>query len=127
VPPCTVHEKFDDPDHYVAVPIQGSLLLLFGATALYLLSTLGIGLFISTVSRTQQQALMSSFFFYLLAIFLSGFMFPIANMPAGGSIPHLCESFAVQPQTSCAAAFRERSGTARCPSESWIGRLLTRN
>jgi ABC-2 type transport system permease protein len=64
------------------VPIRGSLFLLFGATALYLLSTLGIGLFISTVSRTQQQALMSTFFFYLPAVLLSGFMFPIANMPA---------------------------------------------
>lgn len=63
------------------VPTRGSLLLLFGATALYLLSTLGIGLFISTVSRTQQQALMSTFFFYLPAVLLSGFMFPIANMP----------------------------------------------
>ncbi|HSC69908.1 MAG TPA: ABC transporter permease [Candidatus Methylomirabilis sp.] len=63
------------------VLIRGSLLLLFGATALYLLSTLGVGLFISTVSRTQQQALMSTFFFYLPAVLLSGFMFPIANMP----------------------------------------------
>ena len=63
------------------VPIRGSLLLLFGATALYLLSTLGVGLFISTVSTTQQQALMSTFFFYLPAVLLSGFMFPIANMP----------------------------------------------
>ncbi len=67
---------------WFAIPIQGSLFLLFGATALYLLSTLGIGLFISTVSRTQQQALMSTFFFYLPAVLLSGFMFPIANMPA---------------------------------------------
>jgi ABC-2 type transport system permease protein len=66
---------------WFSVPIKGSLLLLFGATALYLLSTLGIGLFISTVSRTQQQALMSTFFFYLPAVLLSGFMFPIANMP----------------------------------------------
>lgn len=66
---------------WFTVPIRGSLPLLFGATALYLLSTLGIGLFISTVSRTQQQALMSTFFFYLPAVLLSGFMFPIANMP----------------------------------------------
>ncbi|MBI3989654.1 MAG: ABC transporter permease [candidate division NC10 bacterium] len=66
---------------WFTVPIRGSLLLLFGATALYLLSTLGIGLFISTVSKTQQQALMSTFFFYLPAVLLSGFMFPIANMP----------------------------------------------
>ncbi len=67
---------------WFTVPIRGSLVLLFGATALYLLSTLGIGLFISTVSRTQQQALMSTFFFYLPAVLLSGFMFPVANMPA---------------------------------------------
>ena len=63
------------------VPIRGSLLLLFGATALYLMNTLGIGLLISTVSRTQQQAMMSTFFFYFPAVLLSGFMFPIANMP----------------------------------------------
>jgi ABC-2 type transport system permease protein len=63
------------------VPIRGSLLVLFGATALYLLTTLGVGLLISTVSQTQQQAMMSSFFFYFPAVLLSGFMFPIANMP----------------------------------------------
>ena len=63
------------------VPIRGSLLLLFCATALYLMTTLGTGLFISTVSATQQQAMMSTFFFYLPAVLLSGFMFPIANMP----------------------------------------------
>jgi ABC-2 type transport system permease protein len=66
---------------WFTVPIRGSLALLFGATALYLMSTLGIGLFISTVSQTQQQALMSTFFFFLPAVLLSGFMFPIANMP----------------------------------------------
>lgn len=63
------------------VPIRGSLLLLLVATTFYLLTTLGIGLFISTVSRTQQQAMMSVFFFYFPAVLLSGFMFPIANMP----------------------------------------------
>lgn len=66
---------------WFAVPIQGSLLLLFAATALYLMTTLGIGLLISTVSQTQQQAMMSAFFFYFPAVLLSGFMFPIANMP----------------------------------------------
>jgi ABC-2 type transport system permease protein len=63
------------------VPIRGSLLLLFGATALFLMSTLGFGLFISTVSTTQQQAMMSSFFFIFPAMLLSGFAFPIENMP----------------------------------------------
>lgn len=63
------------------VPIRGSLGLLFGATTLFLMSTIGIGLLISTVSRTQQQAMMSAFFYYFPAVLLSGFMFPIANMP----------------------------------------------
>lgn len=63
------------------VPIRGSLLLLFVATGLYLMTTLGVGLLISTVSQTQQQAMMSTFFFYFPAVLLSGFMFPIANMP----------------------------------------------
>ena len=63
------------------VPIRGSLPLLLFATSLYLLSTLGIGLFISTISRTQQQAMMTMFFFFIPAILLSGFIFPIANMP----------------------------------------------
>ncbi|MDA8165274.1 MAG: ABC transporter permease [Desulfobacteraceae bacterium] len=63
------------------VPFAGSLLLLLAANGLYLMSTLGAGLLISTVSRTQQQAMMSAFFVYFPAVLLSGFMFPIANMP----------------------------------------------
>ena len=66
---------------WFGVPIRGSLLMLFFATSLYLLTTLGVGLLISTQSRTQQQAMMSAFFFYFPAVLLSGFMFPIANMP----------------------------------------------
>jgi ABC-2 type transport system permease protein len=45
------------------------------------MSTLGVGLFISTVSKTQQQAMMTAFFFMQPAILLSGFIYPIANMP----------------------------------------------
>jgi len=63
------------------VPIRGSVLLLLAATTIYLLSSLGIGLFISTISHTQQQAMMTMFFFFVPAILLSGFVFPIANMP----------------------------------------------
>jgi len=62
-------------------PMRGSLVLLFLCALLFLLSTLGIGLFISTISRTQQQAMMSSFFFFMPAMLLSGFAFPIRNMP----------------------------------------------
>ncbi len=63
------------------IPIRGSIPLLFGATALFLMSSLGFGLLISTVSRTQQQAMMSAFFFIFPAMLLSGFAFPIENMP----------------------------------------------
>ena len=63
------------------VPLRGSLLLLFGATSLFLMSTLGFGLFISTISHTQQQAMMSAFFFVFPTMLLSGFAFPIENMP----------------------------------------------
>lgn len=64
------------------VPIRGSLLLLLACTAIYLLSVLGTGLFISTISKTQQQALMAAMFFNMPAILLSGFAFPLENMPA---------------------------------------------
>ena len=64
------------------IPIRGSLVLLPLSTAIYLLSVLGIGLFISTIARTQQQALMAGFLFYMPAVLLSGFMFPIENMPS---------------------------------------------
>jgi ABC-2 type transport system permease protein len=67
--------------YWFGVPVRGSLTLLFFTTGLYLLTTLGVGLFISTVSRTQQQAMMSTFFFFFPAMLLSGFVFPIANMP----------------------------------------------
>ncbi len=63
------------------VPVRGNLLLLFFATALYLMTALGVGLLISTISQTQQQAMMTTFFFFFPAVLLSGFMFPIANMP----------------------------------------------
>jgi ABC-2 type transport system permease protein len=63
------------------VPIKGSLPLLFASMVLFLLPSLGIGLFISTISTTQQQAMMTTFFFFFPANLLSGFAFPIENMP----------------------------------------------
>lgn len=63
------------------IPLVGSIPLLLAATCLFLLSTLGIGLFISTVSATQQQAMMTTFFFILPFFMLSGFVFPVSNMP----------------------------------------------
>jgi len=64
------------------VPIRGNLLVLAGAAGLYIMGMLGMGLFISTVSRTQQQAMMTTFFFTVPFLLLSGFIYPIANMPA---------------------------------------------
>jgi ABC-2 type transport system permease protein len=65
------------------VPLRGSVTLLFALTIVYLLTTLGLGLFVSTVSSTQQQAMMTTIFFFLMPmIYLSGFIFPIENMPA---------------------------------------------
>jgi ABC-2 type transport system permease protein len=64
------------------VPLRGSFWLLFGMSVIYLLTTLGLGLFISTISHTQQQAMMTSTFFFLIPMmYLSGFVFPIENMP----------------------------------------------
>ncbi|HOK07035.1 MAG TPA: ABC transporter permease [Syntrophales bacterium] len=63
------------------VPFAGSRLLFLLGISLFLICSLGIGLFISTISRTQQQAMMTTFFFVQPAFLLSGFVFPIANMP----------------------------------------------
>lgn len=63
------------------VPFRGSFLFLMTCAAFFLLTSLGTGLFISTISRTQQQAVMSSFFFATPTFMLSGFSFPIRNMP----------------------------------------------
>ncbi len=63
------------------LPMRGNLLFLLFATCIYLFTTLGIGLFISTISSTQQEANMSVFLFYLPAVLLSGFAYPISNMP----------------------------------------------
>jgi ABC-2 type transport system permease protein len=65
------------------IPMRGSLPLLVALTGIYLMSTLGLGLFVSTISSTQQQAMMTTMFFFLTPmIYLSGFIFPIENMPA---------------------------------------------
>ncbi len=63
------------------IPMRGSVMLMFLGVCLFLLSTLGIGLFVSTISATQQQAMMTTFFFIVPFFMLSGFVFPIENMP----------------------------------------------
>jgi len=63
------------------VPFRGSMAGLYGYASLFLLTTLGGGLFLSTISNNQQQAMMAAFFIMFTMILLSGFMFPIENMP----------------------------------------------
>ena len=63
------------------VPFRGNFLLLMFCALLFLMTSLGYGLFLSTVSSTQQQANMASFFFIMPSFMLSGFIFPISNMP----------------------------------------------
>ena len=65
-----------------AVPFAGSWLLLYGLAALFIAANLALGLFFSTLARTQQQAMQMSFFFLLPSLLLSGFMFPFEGMPA---------------------------------------------
>lgn len=63
------------------IPFRGSLLLLFGAAAVYLVVTLGIGLYISTLVDTQQQAMFVSFFIMMVYLLMSGLFTPVDSMP----------------------------------------------
>jgi ABC-2 type transport system permease protein len=64
------------------IPFRGNPLDLIAAAFVYILASLGVGLFISTISRTQQEAFMAMFLLFLPAIILSGMMYPISTMPA---------------------------------------------
>jgi len=63
------------------VPLRGSLLVVYAVTFLFIVANLGLGLFISTLAKTQAQAMQGSYFFFLPNILLSGFMFPREGMP----------------------------------------------
>ena len=68
--------------YWFNVPIRGSVFLIYGMSCLFILNTLGIGLFISTIAQTQQQAMMiAQFGFFIPFMYFSGFIFPIENMP----------------------------------------------
>lgn len=68
--------------HFVfGVPIQGSILLIYAVTFLFIVATLGQGLFISTLVKTQAQSMQAAYFFVLPNVMLSGFMFPREGMP----------------------------------------------
>ncbi|MFA7491354.1 MAG: ABC transporter permease [Mariniphaga sp.] len=63
------------------LPMVGSLFLLFGLAGIYLISVLGLGLFISTISDTQQQVMFISFFFMMIFILMGGIFTPVESMP----------------------------------------------
>jgi ABC-2 type transport system permease protein len=63
------------------VPFRGNFVVLLAAGMLYLFSSLGMGLLISTVSKTQQEAVMTTFLVMMPSMLLSGFMFPVTSMP----------------------------------------------
>ncbi len=66
---------------WFGVPLRGNVFLLMGSSLLFILTSLGIGLLISVISQTQQQAMLTALFFLIPNILLSGFIFPIVNMP----------------------------------------------
>jgi len=63
------------------IPMQGSYLLLAGLALVYLFTTLGLGIFISTLARSQQQAMFIAWFFMVFMVLMGGFFIPIENMP----------------------------------------------
>jgi drug efflux transport system permease protein len=70
--------------HFVFdVPIRGSLPLLYALSLVFMMGTLGIGIFVSTASRTVPQAMQLAFLTFLPSIYLSGLLFPIEGMPTG--------------------------------------------
>ncbi len=66
---------------FFKIPMNGSYLLLAFLSFLYLLTTIGLGIFISTFTHTQQQAMFVAWFFMVFMIIMSGFFIPIENMP----------------------------------------------
>lgn len=68
------------------LPIAGSLFLLFGMAGVFLISVLGLGLFISTITETQQQVMFVSFFFMMVFILMGGIFTPVESMPEWAQI-----------------------------------------
>jgi ABC-2 type transport system permease protein len=66
---------------WFGIPFAGSAPALLGAAALFILAGLSVGLYISTISATQQEAFLSLYLFFLPAIILSGFLYPVETMP----------------------------------------------
>lgn len=76
------------------IPTLGNLFLLFGFASIYLLVVLGLGLFISTISRTQQQVMFVAFFFFLTFVMMSGIFTPVESMPDWAQQVNIVNPFA---------------------------------
>jgi ABC-2 type transport system permease protein len=72
------------------VPFTGSPATLYGLASLFIAANLSLGLFFSTLAKTQQQAMQMSFFFFLPQLLLSGFIFPFEGMPAPAQVLGQC-------------------------------------
>ncbi len=66
---------------WFGIPVRGSILFLYAAIVLFAISTIGIGLFMSALARTQQQAILTNVFVIMPSMLMSGFVAPIRNMP----------------------------------------------
>jgi ABC-2 type transport system permease protein len=66
---------------WFGIPVRGSILFLYGAIVLFAISTIGIGLFMSALAQTQQQAILTNVFVIMPSMLMSGFVAPIRNMP----------------------------------------------
>ena len=103
-----------------ACPLRGSLLLLTFLTLLFLLNTLGLGLLVSTLVRTQQQAMMFSAFVLMVPmIYLSGLIFPIENMPRLFQYVSLRASPCATTRSSCAASSSRAPASTCCGRRPW--------
>jgi ABC-2 type transport system permease protein len=66
---------------WFGIPFKGSIILFYALACMFLFTTLGLGMFISTISKTQQQAMFFAWFFSIFALLTAGFFSPIENMP----------------------------------------------
>ena len=108
------------------VPLRGSFWLLIATSIIYLMTTLGLGLFVSTISDTQQQAMMTSTFFFMTPMmYLSGFVFPIENMPAVSSaadVSHSLRYFGDHPAGDLSQGRRPRNAVPAGAGAVCLGR-----
>ena len=109
------------------VPVRGSIPLLFALAFMFIAANLAIGLFFSTLAKTQQQAMQMSFFFLLPNILLSGFMFPFEAMPRPRATGRLSQALPLTHFLRIVRRYRSRQGSAFTdlrPELVWLAGIL---